>query len=160
MELPNTDVRFHHPMAVEVLTTSLGRVDCFLEDIFKVCLALLDIINKSAASVPLAIYVSMRPLAEDEPVPRKETLSIPKLLLEQTPKELMMVLGWWIDTRQLLLHVPKHKFDWWSEECVTLLVDPKITRAALESLIGKLVQAAYVVPLARHFLSQLQSQLA
>ena len=61
-------------MVVEVPTTSLGRGDCFLDDIIKVFVARWDIIKRNAASVPLAMHVSMRPLAKDKPVPRKETL--------------------------------------------------------------------------------------
>mmetsp|Transcript_55246 Transcript_55246/g.59846 ORF Transcript_55246/g.59846 Transcript_55246/m.59846 type:complete len:112 (-) Transcript_55246:260-595(-) len=61
------------PMAVEVPTTSLGRGDCYLDDIIKVYLGLKHVIRKHAASAPLALHVSMRPLADEEPVPRKQT---------------------------------------------------------------------------------------
>ena len=50
-------------LAVEVPTTSLGRRDCFLDDIIKECLDRLDIIKRNAASAPLAMHVSMRPLS-------------------------------------------------------------------------------------------------
>ena len=86
-------------IVVEVPITSLGRGDCFLDDIIKVFLNRPTIIKRNAASVPLAIYVSMRPLSTDETVPRKGTLSLNKLLLEGTPSELIIVLGWLIDTR-------------------------------------------------------------
>ena len=90
---PSIHIAPARELAVEVPTTSLGRGDCFLDDIIKVCLNRLDIIKRNAASVPLAMYVSMRPLSQDEPVPRKETLSLNKLLLERTPSKLMIVLG-------------------------------------------------------------------
>ena len=80
-------------MTVKVLTTSLGQGKCFLDNIIKVFLVCPAIIKKNTASVPLAMHVLMRPLATDEPVPRKETLSLSKLLLEGTPSEQMIVLG-------------------------------------------------------------------
>ena len=98
-------------MAVEVPTRSLGRGDCYLDDIIKIFLGLNHIIQKHAASALLALHVSMRPLADDEPVPRKQPLSIPKLKAKGTPRELMMVLGWLLDTRRLLLRLPDYKMD-------------------------------------------------
>ena len=86
-------------MAVKVPTKSLGRDDCFLDDIIKVFLNHLTIIKRNTASVPLAMHVSMRLLSKDEPVPRKGTLSLNKLLLKGTSSESMLVLGWLIDTR-------------------------------------------------------------
>ena len=74
-------------MAVKVPTTSLGKGDCFLDDIIKVFVASWDIIKRNASSVPLAMHVSMRPLAKDKLVPRKETLLLTKLLLEGTSSE-------------------------------------------------------------------------
>ena len=82
------------PMAVKVPTRSLGRGDCYLDDIIKVYLGLKHVIRKHAASAPLALHVSMMPLASDKPVPRKETLSLPKLEAEGTPNKMMIVLGW------------------------------------------------------------------
>lgn len=73
------------PMAVEVPTRSLGRGDCYLDDIIKVYLSLKHVIRKHTASAPLALHVYMPPLAVEEPVPRKETLSLPKLKAEGKP---------------------------------------------------------------------------
>ena len=101
----------------------------------------------------------MRPISPDEPVPTKETLSLTKLLLEGTPSKVMIVLGWLIDTRQLLLRLPEEKFDRLGKELRDLIADPIISRAALESLIEKLVNVAYVIPLSRHFLSCLRDCL-
>ena len=139
-------------MAVEVPTISLGRGDCFLDNIIKVFLNRLTIIKRNATLVPLAMHVSMRPLSQDEPVQRKETLSLNKLLLKGTPSKLMIVLEWLIDTRQLLIWLPQDKFDL-QKELRDLIADPIISRAVLESLIGKLVHASYVIPLSCHFLS-------
>ena len=72
----------------------------------------------------------------------------------------MILLGWPIDTCGLLLRLPLDKFDWWRKECRELLADPKILRVALESLIWKLLYAAYVIPLSHHFLSRFWAPLA
>ena len=71
----------------------------------------------------------------------------------------MIVLGWLIVTRRLLLRLPKDKFSRWSKELRDLIANPIISRVSLESLIGKLVHAAYVVPLSCYFLSRLRDPL-
>ena len=143
-------------MAGKVPTTWLNFDDCFLDDIIKVFLDCLSIIKRNATLVLLAMHVSMRLLAKDEQVPRKETLSLNKLLLEGTPSELMIVLGWLIDTRRLLLWLPQDKFDRWRKELRNLLADPKISKIALKSLIGKLVHAAYVILISSFFIAILE----
>ena len=76
-----------------------------------------------------------------------------KLLLEGTPSESMIVFGWLIDTRQMLLWLPQDNFERWVKDLRDLIVHPKISRPALESLVLKLVHAAYIIPLSCHFLS-------
>lgn len=72
--------------------------DCYLDNIIKVFLGIIEIIKQYAVSPSLALQVSMRPLADDKPIPRNETLSVPKFEAKGTPRELMVVLGWWLDT--------------------------------------------------------------
>ena len=143
------------PMAVEVPTTSLGRGGCYLDDIIKVYLGLKHAIRKHTVSAPLALHVSMRLLADEEPVPTKQTLSLPKLKAEGTPSKVMMVLGWWLDTRKLLLRLPADKFRAYSKEVEEILAAWTIDGKDLESIIGKFVHASYAVPLSRHYLDNL-----
>ena len=144
-------------LAVEVPTTSMGRGDCFIDDIVWVYLARKEIIEKNTAAALLALHVFMRPMAKDEPHPRKETLSLEKLMAEGIPNELMEVLGWLIDTHRLLLRLPADKHQRYKMEIEEILSckEPKVTLKTLESLIGKLTHASYVIPLARHFLYRL-----
>lgn len=120
------------PMDVNVPTTSLGRGDYYFDNIIKVYLGLRDVIRKDAASAPLAFHVSVRPLASTEPVPRKGTLSLPKLKAEGNPSEMMMVLGWWLDTRRLLLRLLDDKFTAYSQEVDEILNQGKINGKDLE----------------------------
>ena len=81
-------------MAVEVPTTALGRRDCFIDDIIAVMLDTEDSIKRHASAALLAIFVSIRPFAGDqEPVPRKEVVSLEKWKAEGIPREIQLVLG-------------------------------------------------------------------
>ena len=79
-------------------------------------------------------------------------MNLTKLIAEGLPKEIQIVLGWSIDTQQLLLSLPEDKFLAWSQDLVTVLERSGITREILESLRGRLTRASSIVPLSRHFL--------
>ena len=101
----------------------------------------------------------MRPLAEEEPIPRKQTLLMPKLEAEGTQSEMMIVLGWWLDTRRLLLRLPDDKFEAYSKEVEEILSAGKVNGKDLESIIGKFIHTSYAVPLSRHYLDNLRLKL-
>jgi hypothetical protein len=92
------------PLAVNVPTGVTGRTDSFIDDLIRVFLDTPDNRAKQPHAVPLAIFVANRPNAgDDEPVPRRENLSAPKLVAEGTPAEIQIVLGWDLDARRLLV---------------------------------------------------------
>jgi hypothetical protein len=73
--------------------------------------------NSQPHAVPLAVFVANRPHAgDDEPVPRRENLSGPKLEAEGTPAEVQIVLGWEMNTRALLVLLPFDKFVAWTSD--------------------------------------------
>jgi hypothetical protein len=150
------------PLAVDIPTTALGRGDCFVDDIIKVYIDDPVQIKRHAASAPLAIHIAMRPNAgEKEPITRREALSEAKLEAEGTPAEIQAVLGWDLDTRRLICALPEDKYRAWCEEikAITIRESKIVTRAELESVIGRLTHASWVVPLSRHFLSKLRYRL-
>ena len=82
------------PMAVKVPTMALGRGDTFIDNIIKVFVGFSDVIMKHAASAPLTAHISMQPLAgKEEPIPRKEIISLDKLHVEGIPKQEQTVIG-------------------------------------------------------------------
>jgi hypothetical protein len=47
---------------------------------------------------------------------RRNILSLPKLLVEGTPDEHHIILGWLLDTHRLLVLLPKDMFKSWLED--------------------------------------------
>jgi hypothetical protein len=110
-------------------------------------------------AVPLAIFVANRPHAGDsDPVPCRENLSGPKLVAEGTPAELQIVLGWERSTRLLLVTLPFDKFVARTSDISDTIKKRTITLRELQSLVGRLNHAAYVIPLSRHFLGRLRQR--
>jgi hypothetical protein len=69
------------------------------------------------------------------------------------------MLGWTMNTQGLLFILPTNKFDAWLEDMVAMSTNGKTTFGDLETTVGCLNHAAYVIPLAQHFLSRLRSRL-
>jgi hypothetical protein len=147
---------------VDIPTTAKGRGDCFVDDIIKVYLDDPIQIKRHAASAPLAIHIAMRPNAgAAEPIDRRESLSESKLEAEGTPAEVQIVLGWELDTRRLICSLPEDKYIAWCQEISDVLSSESksVSKVLLESIIGRLTHASWVVPLSRHFLSKLRFKL-
>ena len=148
------------PMAVSIPTTAGGRADCFIDDIVKCFYALDDVIQRQASAAPLAAFLSMRPHAgKNESIPRKEPLNQEKMAAEGIPNEVQIVLGWLLNTRLLILCLPKDKYIAYCRDIDEIIAKGRVTKKELESILGKLIHSSYVIPLARHFLSRLRAKL-
>jgi hypothetical protein len=135
-----------------VPTSVTAQTDCFIDDLI---LAFLDTPTnrqRQPHTVPLAVYVANRPNAGvNEPMPRRENISEPNLITEGTPAEEQIILGWTIETRRLIVRLPGNKFIAWSVDIAEILRTETVTFGDLESCVGRLNHAAYVIPLSRHF---------
>jgi hypothetical protein len=159
-EIPITHAR---PMAVVIPPTkSGGRVDGLINDLMNVFLDTPENCRRQPNVVPLAMNLASRPHAGDaeEPVPRRPILSIPKLEAEGRPEEIQTVLGWRITTHSLKVSLPDDKFRAWSDDVTRILAKRTCMVKELETLVGRLNHAAYILPTARHFLRRIQNGLS
>ena len=76
-------------------------------------------------------------------------------------EEEKIILGWYFNTRLLLISLPKNKYINWSKQILDILSNGRVKAEELEILIGRLNHAAQIIPLlAHHFLSQLRFALS
>jgi hypothetical protein len=71
-------------------------------------------------------------------------LSIKKLLAEAMPAKCLIILGWIIDTRYLLIQLPENKFLASTLAINKLLAKPKVKHADIEWLIEHLNHAGFI----------------
>jgi hypothetical protein len=148
------------PIAVRVPTSVTARTDCFIDDIILGCLDTPTNRQRQPHTVPLAVYVANRPNAgATEPMPRRENISEPKLIAEGTPIEEQIVLGWAIESRRLIVRLPGDKFMAWSVDIAEILRTGTVTFGDLKLCVSRLNDAAYVIPLGRHFLGRLYERI-
>jgi hypothetical protein len=104
------------------------------------------------------MYVTSRPhTGVLEPILRRAILSIPKLLTEGSPAEQQIVLGWLLDARRLLVSLPDDKYSAWLSTIERIIKNKGCMKEDFDTLEGQLNHAAYVIPLARHFLTRIRA---
>jgi hypothetical protein len=145
--------------AFEVPTRSNSIRDCFIDDIIDCHLETPgETRNRSGHIVQLAVHVMSRPHAGDvlEPVPRKPLLGPDKLEAEGRSSERQIVLGWEIRTRDLKVALPFDKHLAWREDLEAMIKAKRVSRKELESMVGRLNHASFLIPLSRHFLNEIR----
>jgi hypothetical protein len=94
-------------------------------------------------------------LNDDEPLPRKDIISLKKFAAKGILEEEKLVLGWMVNMRRLTLYRPKDKFDHWTSEIKKILSNKRVKHKYLECLIGRLNHVAGIYNPMRHFLGRL-----
>ncbi|NER25730.1 MAG: hypothetical protein F6J96_34575 [Symploca sp. SIO1C2] len=147
--------------AFEVPLNSTSKKDCFIDDVISVALELEKSLHRQCHVVPMAVHLLSRPHATDEkePIPRRELLAPEKLSAEGRPSEVAIILGWGMDTRKLILFLPDDKYRAWKADLEDTIQRGGDTVHGLESLIGRLNHASYLIPLSRHFLNELRRRV-
>ena len=144
------------PLSVEIPETAISKSDVFLDDNINVGLDTPKNRPKLKAAVPLAVDIMSRRVASREPVPRSALLNKAKMSAEGALEETKIVLGWKLDTRHLLISLPDHKYGAWTGQIKEILKTKRVTAKALETVLGRLTNAASILPMARHFLPRLR----
>ncbi|KAI2509947.1 hypothetical protein MHU86_4512 [Fragilaria crotonensis] len=135
----------------------LAKFECYLDDLFGVFLARDE--EKAEAVLPLAMHLVGRPVDERAPesFPRDDLLAASKFLAEAKASERKTILGWDVNTRSFKVSPPTDKRLVWVNELQRLgsLPGRRAHAKELETTIGRLNHAAYVVPNSRPFLGRL-----
>jgi hypothetical protein len=134
--------------------------DCFIDDIIDCHLDSPSNRHRSPHVVQMAVHVMSRPHAgdEEEPVPRRPLLGPEKLEAEGRSAEVQIVLGWEIRTRPFIVALPKDKYMAWDGDLKKVARRKGCTIGELESLVGRLTHASYLIPLSRHFLNEIRQK--
>ena len=112
--------------------------------------------DRAIQSVLVAFETICRPLIEEEKISREDVMSLSKLLAEGTPTEVLMILGWIVDTRNLEVQLPEDKIKLWLFD-LDMMIENKMTfKKQIESVIGRLNHVGNIIPMSRHFLSRLR----
>ena len=133
------------------------KFDCYLDDLFGVSRE--KDRKRLEAVLPLVLHLIGRPVDDGLPesLPRDALIAVSKFLAKAKASEAKVILGWEVNTRRITVSLPPDKHEAWTLEIQSMQSRPnrRVTAKELESTIGRLNHAAYVVPNARHFLGRL-----
>jgi hypothetical protein len=90
---------------------------------------------------------------------RNEIISLKKLQAEGRMEESKTVLGWFLNTRQLLISLPTDKYVQWSTDIMDLIASTRVNTKQMERMVGRLNHAGSIIPMMHHFLSHLYHAL-
>ena len=129
--------------------------DGYIDDIITEMLDKADWVARGKNAAPLAVHTIFRPVDTPDPLPRADAASKPKLRGKGTPDEAKIVLGWLINTRNFRIFLPIEKTIDWTKDIRQVLGENITNTATLESTIGRLNHASYIIPQNRYFLTRL-----
>lgn len=144
------------PLSVTLPVNDSGVADAYIDDIPTFVPDLGDNRKRGRAATLLAISALERPVEKSEPLPRDPLVSGKKLRAEGGLAEEMVLLGWHVDTRRLLVSLPVDKHAAWCRSISVILNRGETDQGELSSLVGRLNHVAYIIPSARHFMSRLR----
>ena len=162
--IPEKDEPRHHlpfapafPLDVVMPEQADAKVDGYIDDAHTAVIDDTKMFKRTKAAFPLALGLMFRRSGENEPIKREDILQRTKMEGEGTPSELKIFLGWLLDSRLFLTQLPRYKGNDWMKE-ITDLLGGRIPFSSgdVESLIGKLNHAGFIIPSSRHFLNQIR----
>ncbi len=122
--LPDT-IPFHPAkrFAIDLPINDIGKVDIYIDDSIGIALDANDNSRRVSYSIPLAIHWISRAADSLDPIPRKDIISLKKLLAEGRMEEMKSVLGWEINTRSLSISLPSDKHRNWTLQISKMIED-------------------------------------
>jgi hypothetical protein len=136
-----------------------GKADIYLDDTIGIAPDINNNVQRVCYAIPLAIHTLARPTHNNDTLPRRDIISVKKLLAEGKMEETKNVLRWMINTRSLLIILPLNKHSKWSKDITDIISLKQVKHKQLETLIGRLDHTATFIPTMRHFLSHLRYAL-
>ena len=110
-------------------------------------------------AVPLALHSTFRPVISSDPIRRDNIINIIKHPAEGLLEEVKTILGWLVNFRSFRVFLPFHKLKEWQIDMDLAIKQKSLSFKTLESIIGRLNHAGYVLPFGKYFLNRLRSRL-
>ena len=150
------------PLAFKFERDDNPKCDLYIDDNLSKCVDIDDNAERTSKAVLLATHIIGRPFNENDPLIRKDLVSFSKLSAEGALEEEKIFLGWNLNTRDLLINLPFHKYKAWTTDINEIVCEKKgkTTASELESLIGRLGHVSQCIQNMKHFMNRLRDELA
>jgi hypothetical protein len=125
-------------LIVEIPIDPRGTGNIYIDDLIQVTVVINGTGNATQCicTTLFAIDICACPIHPNEHIPRKDMEAGNKLQAEAGLEEQKTVLGWLLDTRHLLVQLPKNKFVAWMNLINTIIQRGTTTAKEVKSIIG------------------------
>ena len=136
------------------------KADCYIDDATVVSVDINDNCERAEKAALLALHIFGRSYHENDPIVRKDLVSLSKLQAEAKLEEEKLDLGWIINTRSLRIILPDYKFIAWTKTIDDIIKNNfELSHSDCETLVGRLGNASFLIPSMKHFMSRLREEL-
>jgi hypothetical protein len=161
MELLENSILFAEgaELIVDIPVDARSTEDVYIDDLIQATVIIdgTDNATQCECTTSLAIDTCACPKYPNEPIPREDMEARNKLQSEAGLEEQKSILGWLLNTRHLLVKLPKNKFVAWTNMIKLVIQQGTMTAKEVESIIGRLGHLGMAIPFVHHFLSRLHN---
>ena len=133
-----------------------GAADCFIDDIITSAADIGDNLQRITAAPCTIIHALAHSPSSSTFIHRQNMIADDKNEAEGAPEERKICLGWILDTRQLLVILPEHKYIAWTSQTVAMIDQASTSNKELSSLLGRFENVAIIIPMFAHFLNNIR----
>ena len=144
-------------LSVDIPVSLCGKADVYIDDVVTCAVDVGDNLERIKAAPCTVIHAVAHKASGNTHLKRQGFISDDKTEAEGAPAERKIVLGWMVDTRQLLVSLPSHKFIAWSNEIHTLMRQQSVNSNTMMTVLGRLETVASMLTPLGHFLNNLRS---
>ena len=143
-------------MSVTLNNDESCKSDVFVDDIITVGVDINNNLEKIVAAPCTVMHAVAHKATGQTFIPRQDLIADDKNEAEGGPEETKTILGWEIDSRQLLVKLPSHKFIAWSSQVESFLTRKTANSKDLRSVLGRMENIAIMIPMFGHFLNNIR----
>ena len=130
--------------------------DVFIDDIITVGADINDNLERIKAGPCTVMHAIAHQTHSPSSVTRQDFIAEDKNDAEGAPEEVKIVLGWEINSRELKIKLPKHKFIAWNNQLQSFFTRRTAGAKDLQSILGRLETVATIIPMMGHFLNNIR----
>ena len=132
------------------------KADVFIDDVISICVDIDDNLDRVKAAPCTIMHAIAHKNEGVSHIPRQNFIADDKNEAEGGPEEVKIVLGWELNSRELLVSLPSHKFIAWSSQVKSFLSRVSASGDDLRSVLGRLENIAIIIPMFAHFLNNIR----
>ena len=144
------------PFSISMPDEDSGKADCFIDDIISCCVDIGDNLERLMTAPCTILHAVATNSSGDSSIKRDNLIADDKNEAEGGPEEVKICLGWTLDTRQLIVSLPLHKYKAWDAQIASVLSQKSVSEEVLASVLGRLENVAIIVSMLGHFLNNIR----